>query len=116
MTRILFASLMMLTLTSLNFSKKTHKPMMLQSYVEIKNATGLDARACSKLSQFAAKFRCGVWLTFKNKRMNGREAMGIMMLQAKKGDLVHLEVEGEKEEECYNGILALIDSKFGEKE
>ena len=40
----------------------------------------------------------------------------LMIFQAKKGAKVNVECEGENEQECFNAIKALIDSKFGYNE
>ncbi len=116
MTRILFASLMMLALTSLNFPKNTHKALLIYAELEITSANGLDGRSSAKFTQLASSYRCRVWVNFKNKRRDGKEIMDIMMLNIKKGDKITLEIEGENEQECFNALKALIDNKFGFKE
>lgn len=116
MTRTLLASLMMLTLTSLNFSKNTHKTLLVYEQLEIKNVAGLDARSSAKFTQLASSFRCKVWINYQKKRMNGKEVMAIMMLNIKKGAIISLEIEGEDEEECFKALKALVDNKFGDKE
>jgi len=42
--------------------------------------------------------------------------MGVMMLAAAKGSTVHIETNGEKEQEAMDAIVGLIRSYFGETE
>jgi phosphocarrier protein len=42
--------------------------------------------------------------------------MGVMMLAAGLGSVVTLETSGEKEQEAFDAIKALIDDRFGEGE
>lgn len=125
MKRIFFAFFMMLALTSFNFTKDTRKHMFRQEEMEVKNERGLHQRAAAKLSQFIAQYRSGgldrviVSLTYKNRRVVVEEVMDILILQAKKGALIVVEVEGSnpvREEECFNGIKALFENKFGDQE
>jgi phosphocarrier protein len=90
MKKILFASLIMLALTS--FTKGTRKPMMIQSEVEIKNVAGFGGRASANFTQLASKYKCYVWLTLRNKRVMAKIIMAIMMLNAKKGNRLTLAI------------------------
>ncbi|MDY7539926.1 HPr family phosphocarrier protein [Undibacterium sp. RTI2.1] len=89
---------------------------MIQQEIEIVNKLGLHARASAKFTQLAGKFKCEVWLTRNNRRVNGKSIMGVMMLAAGKGSKVLLETEGEDEQACFDAMLALVNDKFGEGE
>lgn len=89
---------------------------MIQQEIEIVNKLGLHARASAKLTQLAGKFKSDVWLTRNSRRVNGKSIMGVMMLAAGKGSKVLLETEGADEQACFDGILALVNDKFGEGE
>jgi phosphocarrier protein len=89
---------------------------MIQQEIEIINKLGLHARASAKLTQLAGKYPCEVWLTRKGRRVNGKSIMGVMMLAAGKGTQVLIEVNGEKEQECFDGLVTLINDRFGEGE
>lgn len=89
---------------------------MIQQEIEIVNKLGLHARASAKLTQLAGKFKSDVWLTRNSRRVNGKSIMGVMMLAAGKGSKVLLETEGTDEQACFDGILALVNDKFGEGE
>lgn len=84
--------------------------------VEIINKLGLHARASSKLTQLASRFKSEVWLTRNGKRVNAKSIMGVMMLAAAKGSRISIEVNGEDEENAMRDIVALIANRFDESE
>jgi phosphocarrier protein len=89
---------------------------MIQQEVEIINKLGLHARASAKFTQLAAKFKSEVWMTRNKRRVNAKSIMGVMMLAAGKGAVVLLEVEGPDEKECFEALVMLIQTRFGEGE
>jgi phosphocarrier protein HPr len=89
---------------------------MIQQDVEIINKLGLHARASAKLTQLASKYKSEVWMTRNKRRVNAKSIMGVMMLAAGKGAVVTLDVNGTDEQECFNALLELIRSRFGEGE
>ncbi|RXZ43729.1 HPr family phosphocarrier protein [Crenobacter cavernae] len=89
---------------------------MIKTQVEIINKLGLHARASSKFTQLASRFKSEVWLARNQRRVNGKSIMGVMMLAAGKGTTVELEVNGEDEHAASDALLALINNKFDEAE
>jgi phosphocarrier protein len=89
---------------------------MAKSEVEIINKLGLHARASSKLTQLASRFKSEIFITRNNRRVNGKSIMGVMMLAAAKGSIVELEVSGDDEQEAIEALVALINNKFDEAE
>lgn len=89
---------------------------MIQKNIEIINKLGLHARASAKFTQLASKFKCEVWISRNNRRVNAKSIMGVMMLAAGKGSTVLLEAEGSDEKECFEALNQLIEDKFGEGE
>ncbi|WP_213034918.1 HPr family phosphocarrier protein [Candidatus Nitrotoga fabula] len=89
---------------------------MLNQDAVIINRLGLHARASSKLTQLASTFPCEIWMSRGNRRVNAKSIMGVMMLAAAKGSTVHIETNGEKEQEAMDAIVGLISSYFGETE
>lgn len=87
---------------------------MLNQDVLIINRLGLHARASSRLTQLASTFPCEVWISRAGRRVNAKSIMGVMMLAAAKGSTVHIETNGEKEQEAMDAIIGLINSYFGE--
>ena len=84
--------------------------------IEITNKLGLHARASAKLTQVAGAFKCEIWLTRNERRVNAKSIMGVMMLAAGKGASVLVEAEGPDAVEALAAILKLIQDKFGEGE
>ncbi len=89
---------------------------MLQREVEITNKLGLHARASAKLTQVAAQFQSGVWITRNGRRVNAKSIMGVMMLAAAKGSTVVLETDGPDEAAAMAAITALVARRFEEDE
>lgn len=89
---------------------------MLQQNVEITNKLGLHARASAKLTQAAGQFQSAIWITRNQRRVNAKSIMGVMMLAAAKGCVVQLEADGLDEQAAMQTMLALFDTKFGERE
>jgi len=84
--------------------------------IEIKNKLGLHARAAAKFVSHASRFGAHIEVLHKEKRVNGKSIMGVMMLAAAKGTKLELIVNGEDANEMLIDLADLIDDKFGESE
>ena len=84
--------------------------------VEIVNKLGLHARASSKLTKLASQFKCEVWATKNNRRVNAKSIMGVMTLAANKGSRIQIETTGDAEVEALAALVALVEDYFGEGE
>ena len=84
--------------------------------VEIINKLGLHARASAKLTKLASQFKCEVWVTRNNRRVNAKSIMGVMTLAANKGSSIQIETTGDDEIEAMTALVALIEDFFGEGE
>ena len=89
---------------------------MQKLQIEIINKLGLHARASSKFTQTASRFRAEVWIARNGRRVNGKSIMGVMMLAAGKGAQVELETSGEDEEAAMAALVELINNRFDEAE
>jgi len=89
---------------------------MLQQEVQIINKLGLHARASAKLTQLASSYKCEVMLSRKNRRVNAKSIMDVMMLAASKGTTITIETDGEDEAGAMRALLDLINDCFGEGE
>ncbi|KUM02018.1 HPr family phosphocarrier protein [Chromobacterium subtsugae] len=89
---------------------------MLRSEVEIINKLGLHARASSKFTQLASRYKSDIFIARNNRRVNGKSIMGVMMLAAAKGAKVELEISGEDEQQALEALIALINNRFDEAE
>ena len=89
---------------------------MIKTTTTISNKLGLHARASAKLTKLAGSFPCEVWISKGDRRVNAKSIMGVMMLAAGMGSSVELDIDGEREQEAMDALLALISDKFGEGE
>ena len=89
---------------------------MIKTLATISNKLGLHARASAKLTKLAGSFRCEVWMSKGERRINAKSIMGVMMLAAGIGSKVEIETDGPDEEAAMQALLALVDDKFGEGE
>ena len=84
--------------------------------VEIVNKLGLHARASAKLTKLASQFKCEVWATRNNRRVNAKSIMGVMTLAASKGSRIQIETTGDDEIAAMTALVALVEDYFGEGE
>jgi phosphocarrier protein len=84
--------------------------------LELVNRLGLHARAASKLVQAASSFESQVWLSHRDKRVNAKSIMGVLLLAAPCGSRLTLEVDGPDEEDAAKAIDELVADRFGEGE
>ena len=89
---------------------------MISDTITIVNKLGLHARAASKLVNCASEFESEVFITRKDNRVNAKSIMGVMMLAASKGSELCLEVDGPDERACFDALVELVASRFGESE
>ncbi len=86
----------------------------VEKVVEILNKLGLHARPCAKFVKLANTFRCDVWVTKDDDRVNGKSIMGLMMLAAGSGSRLNISCEGADAEQALEAVEKLILSKFDE--
>jgi len=89
---------------------------MVKASVTISNKLGLHARASAKLTKLAGSYPCDIWISRGERRVNAKSIMGVMMLAAGMGSTIELDVQGEREQEVIDALLALINDRFGEGE
>ena len=89
---------------------------MISTQLEIINKLGLHARASTKLTQTASRFKSEIWVERNGRRVIAKSIMGVMMLAAAKGSIVTLEANGEDEALAIEALCALINDYFGEGE
>lgn len=88
---------------------------MQETQIEIINRAGLHARAASKLVSLTSSFASTVKIG-KDKMVDGKSILSLMMLAAKKGTTLNLITEGRDEEKAMEAIKALINNRFDEPE
>lgn len=85
-----------------------------EAFVTIRNRKGLHARASAKFVKCAESFNANVTVTRDNQTVGGTSIMGLMMLAAGPGALLHIVSAGPEGPEALAALVALIESGFGE--
>lgn len=87
---------------------------MLESELTISNRLGLHARASAKLVQLLSGFQAQATLTGRNREVNAKSIMGVLLLAAAPGTTVRLRLEGPDESEAMSAVTALFERRFDE--
>jgi phosphocarrier protein HPr len=87
---------------------------MVTVKVKVLNELGLHARPVTKLIRYASKYQGKISIIKEEKYYNAASMLELMMLNAKYGDILHIEVHGTNEEIVAEELLKLFESKFGE--
>ena len=88
---------------------------MLEQQFTIVNKLGLHARASALFVKTASQFDSDVKVFREGVEVNGKSIMGIMMLAAAKGTVIHLKVTGADEAMAFQKLGELIENGFGEE-
>jgi phosphocarrier protein HPr len=83
--------------------------------VTICNRKGLHARASAKFVKCAENFQATIRVTRDGQTVGGTSIMGLMMLAAGPGVVIHLEAEGPQATEAIEALIALVEDGFGEE-
>lgn len=89
---------------------------MIRKEIRITNKLGLHTRAAAKLVTCASVFSSRVQLEWKDRRVNGKSIIEVMMLAATQGSVLVLLIEGEDEATACAVLERLIADRFGEDE
>ncbi|RHW36651.1 HPr family phosphocarrier protein [Lysinibacillus yapensis] len=81
---------------------------MVETNVEVKLKSGLQARQAALFVQEANRFKSEVYLQKDEKKVNAKSIMGIMSLAIARGTTVTLIAEGKDEQDAIDGLSALI--------
>ena len=82
--------------------------------LEIKNQKGLHARAAAAFVKCAEQFDADVSVERIGQEVSGCSIMGLMMLAAAKGTIIHVHAKGNQAQEAIEAISKLVNCKFGE--
>jgi len=97
--------------------------MTSEIIAEIINKKGLHARAAAKFVKIVASYPAKVSVIKKSANnemdsteVDGSSILGLMMLGADPGSLLHIKAEGEKEVDVIADLELLVSTRFGEDE
>lgn len=86
-----------------------------EAIVTIRNRKGLHARASAKFVKCAEGFDAKITVTRDNQTVGGTSIMGLMMLAAGPGALLHIVANGPEGPEALAALVELIECGFGEE-
>lgn len=89
---------------------------MRSEQVKIVNKLGIHARSASKFVGVAKSFPCQVKIgRDESDLQNGKSIMGVLMIAAERGTTLHLQTDGDEEDEAMEALTQLIADRFGEE-
>ncbi|MBQ8879383.1 MAG: HPr family phosphocarrier protein [Clostridia bacterium] len=88
---------------------------MISRSVTICNSVGLHARPATFFVQKANCFKCSIWVEKEDCRVNAKSLLGVLSLGISKGTEITLIADGQDESAAVEGLVALVESEFGEK-
>ncbi len=80
----------------------------------ITNKRGLHARASARFVQCAERFEAVVSVSKDHMTVGGTSIMGLMMLAAVPGSVIHVTVDGREAVQAMAALVELVESRFGE--
>jgi len=89
---------------------------MLEQDITIINKLGMHARAAAKLVGIASAYNAEIFVSKEGQEINAKSIMGVMMLAASCGTLVHLKADGPDKQAAMDALVELINDRFGEGE
>ncbi len=91
-------------------------PQSLARDLTIANKRGLHARAAARFVQCAEQFGAEVTVSKDSTTVGGTSIMGLMMLAAAPGSVIHVTAQGPDAEAALAALADLVEGRFGEEE
>mgnify|MGYP000934430699 FL=1 len=87
---------------------------MRRKTLKVINPLGFHARAAAKFVAEASRFDSKITVVFKDKEMDGKSILGLLLLAAPLGGSIQVRAEGRDELAAIRALTALVSSGFGE--
>lgn len=88
---------------------------MISTTITVPNKAGLHARAAAKLVATAAAFQSRIELGTREKMVDAKSILSLMLLAAPLGSELVLTLDGKDEQAALQAILGLVAQRFGEE-
>ena len=88
---------------------------MKQFQCVVETPNGIHARIAALIAQLCVSLKSSVTITCNSKSANANDVLQILSLNAKKGDVLEVTIEGEDEEEYYEKLKKLVCTDCFEK-
>ena len=85
-----------------------------EAVVIIRNIKGLHARASAKFVKCAESYDARITVMREGQSVGGTSIMGLMMLAAGPGSMLHIIAEGPQGLEALQALVTLVEAGFGE--
>jgi len=85
---------------------------MIKKDLTVKAEEGIHARPASMITNTCQKFNCNVKMEKGEKVIDAKSILGVMMLSAKKGDVIAVITDGDDEVEALQAIETLFEKDF----
>ena len=87
---------------------------MVVKELQVQNKLGFHARVASRITRSVSAFQSSVHVVKDGKRFDLKSVTGVMMANAKHGDIVTVEIDGPDEAAAGQALEMLFAEKFGE--
>lgn len=87
---------------------------MIETEITIINKLGLHARAAAKLASTAGRFSCAIKTGHRDKLVDAKSVMSLMLLAASQGTTLSFLFDGGDEVHAHQAVQSLIADRFGE--
>ena len=88
---------------------------MIVRELEVLNELGFHSRVACRITRCAGEFQSSVHVKKNGQSFDLKNVTGVMMANAKHGDVVTVEIEGPDEEAAAAAMEKLFAEKFGER-
>ncbi len=87
---------------------------MVVKELQVLNKLGFHARVASRITRSVSAFQSSVKVKKDGKSYDLKGVTGVIMTNAKCGDVLTIEIDGPDEEAAAEALTALFAEKFGE--
>jgi phosphocarrier protein len=89
--------------------------IVITKQLEVTNELGLHARVASRIVREARKFQSSALVHKEGKVFDLKNVTGVITVNAKRGDILTIEFDGDDEENAADAMEILFNDRFGEK-
>ena len=89
-------------------------PATLHAELTVSNRLGLHARAAAKVVSVASRFDASIRVRCGEREVDAKSIMGLLMLAATQGTVLHCSISGEHAQEALDELAALFQRHFDE--
>ncbi len=88
---------------------------MIEKKLEVQNELGFHARVACRITRSVGAFQSSVKVNKDGHLFDLKSVTGVIMANAKRGDILTIEIDGPDEQKAATALETLFAEKFGEK-